>query len=154
MDDADEAAYLYNDLKQILSPDEVFYFPSSFKKAIKLSQLDTANEILRTEVLNRLANNPAPCVVVCYPESLMQKVISAHGMKTRMLKLKVGENLSIDFLSEMLLEYGFERVDFVYEPGQFLGARKHSRYFFVCFRVTFSLRFFWRRSGINTCFRY
>ena len=119
LEDADDAAYFYNDLKQILSVDEVFYFPSSFKKAIKLSQLDTANEILRTEVLNRLANNAAPCLVVTYPESLMQKVISAHGMKTRMLKLKVGEVLSIDFLTEMLMEYHFQRVDFVYEPGQF-----------------------------------
>ncbi|MDD2995847.1 MAG: transcription-repair coupling factor [Paludibacter sp.] len=119
MNDADEAAYLYNDLKQMLAVEEVFYYPSSFKKAIKLSQFDSSNEILRTEVLNRLANNAAPCVVVTYPEAIMQKVISVHSMKTRMLRLKTGESLSIDFLSEMLLEYGFERVDFVYEPGQF-----------------------------------
>ena len=117
--DADEAAYLYNDLKQMLSAEEVYYFPSSYKKAIKLSQLDTANEILRTEVLNRLANNASPCVVVCYPESLMQKVVSAQGMQTNMLKLKVGESVSVDFLVEVLTGYGFERVDFVYEPGQF-----------------------------------
>ena len=119
MDDADEAAYLYNDLKQLLSVDEVFFFPSSFKKAIKLSQLDAANDILRTEVLNKLANSNAPCVVVTYPESLMQKVVSANSMQTRMLRMNVGENLGIDFVVEMLLEYGFERVDFVYEPGQF-----------------------------------
>ena len=84
MEDADEAAYLYNDLKQMLSTDDVFFFPSSFKRAIKLSQLDTSNEILRTEVLNRLANISAPCIVVTYPESLMQKVVSATSMKTRM----------------------------------------------------------------------
>jgi len=119
LNDADDAAYLYNDLKQILSPDEVYYFPSSYKRAIKLSQLDASNEILRTEVLNRLANNSLPCIVICYPESLMQKVISANGMKTHMLKLKTGESLSIDFLSDMLHEYGFQRVDFVYEPGQY-----------------------------------
>ena len=119
MDDADEAAYLYNDLKQLLSVEEVFFFPSSFKRAIKLSQLDAANEILRTEVLNRLANTKAPCLIVTYPESLMQKVISAHGLKSRTLKMHVGESLSIDFIVEMLREYGFERVDFVYEPGQF-----------------------------------
>jgi len=119
LNDADDAAYLYNDLKQILSPDEVYYFPSSYKKAIKLSQLDASNEILRTEVLNRLANNSLPCLVFCSPESLMHKVISAQGMKTHMLKLKTGESLSIDFLSDMLLEYGFQRVDFVYEPGQY-----------------------------------
>ncbi|MDP4240511.1 MAG: transcription-repair coupling factor [Bacteroidota bacterium] len=119
MDDADEAAYLYNDLKQMLSLEDVFFFPSSFKRAIKLSQLDTSNEILRTEVMNRLANISSPCVVVTYPESLMQKVVSANSMKTRMLKIHVGESLGIDFIVEMLTEYHFERVDFVYEPGQY-----------------------------------
>jgi len=119
LDDADEAAYMYNDLKQMIPLDDVFFFPSSFKRAIKLSQLDTANEILRTEVMNRLANISTPCVVVTYPESLMQKVVSANSMKTRMLKIHVGESLGIDFIVEMLLEYKFERVDFVYEPGQF-----------------------------------
>ena len=119
LDDADEAAYMYNDLKQILSPEEVFFYPSSFKRAIKLSQLDTSNEILRTEVMNHLANISIPCIVVTYPESLMQKVVSANSMKSRMLKIHVGESLGIDFIVEVLLEYKFERVDFVYEPGQF-----------------------------------
>jgi len=119
MNDADEAAYLYNDLKQILSTEEVFFFPSSFKRAIKLSQLDASNEILRTEVLNRLANTTAPIIVVTYPESLMQKVVTESSMKTRMLRMHVGENLGIDFIVEMLTEYHFHRVDFVYEPGQF-----------------------------------
>lgn len=119
MNDADASAYLYNDLKQMFDVDQVFYFPSSFKKAIKLSQLDASNEILRTEVLNRIANNTAPAIIVTHPEAIMQKVVSAKSMQSRMLKMKVGENLSIDFLTEMLIEYGFERVDFVYEPGQF-----------------------------------
>lgn len=119
MEDADEAAYTYHDLKSCLDESEVFFFPSSYKKAIKLAQLDASNEVLRTEVLNRLANHNSPCVVVTYPEALFQKVVSAHGMQTRMLKLKRGESISIDFLAEMLTEYGFSRVDFVYEPGQF-----------------------------------
>ena len=119
MEDADEAAYTYHDLKNCLDESEVFFFPSSYKKAIKLAQLDASNEVLRTEVLNRLANHNSPCVVVTYPEALFQKVVSAHGMQTRMLKLKRGESISIDFLAEMLTEYGFSRVDFVYEPGQF-----------------------------------
>lgn len=119
LNDADEAAYCYHDLKYMLPDNDVFYFPSSFKKAIKLSQLDAANEILRTEVLNRLSTKSSPCIVVCYPESLMQKVISAQSMKAKMLTMKVGEKLSIDFVADMLHEYGFQRVDFVYEPGQF-----------------------------------
>lgn len=119
MEDADEAAYVYHDIKNILNENQVYYFPSSYKKAIKLSQLDASNEVLRTEVLNRLANHASPCIVVTYPEALFQKVVSSHGMQTRILKLKAGESISIDFLAEMLVEYGFNRVDFVYEPGQF-----------------------------------
>lgn len=118
-EDADEAGYVYNDLKQMLDVEEVFFFPSSFKKAIKLSQLDAANDILRTEVLNRLANTTKPCVIVTYPEALMQKVVSAQSMKTKMLRMKVGESLGIDFTADVLHEYGFQRVDFVYEPGQY-----------------------------------
>ena len=118
-DDADQAAYLYHDLKHVLPEGQVYFFPSSFKKAIKLSQLDTANEILRTEVLSRLRNADAPCLVFTYPEALMQKVVSSEEMRTCTLKLHTGEQISIDFLTETLTEYGFSRVDFVYEPGQF-----------------------------------
>ena len=142
MNDADEAAYLYNDLKFILPADDVFFFPSSFKRAIKLSQLDAANEILRTEVLNRLANNAAPCVVISYPESLMQKVISVNGMQSKMLKMRVGEKLSIDFIVEMLLDYGFERVDFVYEPGQFSVRGSIVDIFSFAFELPFRCDFF------------
>jgi len=119
MNDADTAAYVYNDIRQMLGENETYYFPSSFKKAIRLSQLDASNDILRTEVLNRLANNAAPALVVSYPEALFQKVVSAEGMRTHMLKLKTGESISVEFLQEVLIEYGFNRVDFVYEPGQF-----------------------------------
>lgn len=142
MNDADEAAYLYNDLKLMFSLDDVFFFPSSFKRAIKLSQLDAANEILRTEVLNRLANNTSPCVIVTYPESLMQKVISEHGMRTKMLKITVGENLGIDFVVEMLHEYKFERVDFVYEPGQYSVRGSIVDIFSFAFELPFRCDFF------------
>ena len=118
-DDSERAAYLYNDLKHLFAPDEVFYFPSSYKRAIKLSQLDAANEILRTEVLNRLSSNERPCIVVSSPEAVMQKVVASTEIKKQMLQLKVGESVSIDFIAETLAEYGFQRVDFVYEPGQF-----------------------------------
>ncbi|OIP84684.1 MAG: transcription-repair coupling factor [Porphyromonadaceae bacterium CG2_30_38_12] len=142
MNDADEAGYLYNDLKLTLTPEEVFYFPSSYKKAIKLSQLDSSNEILRTEVLNRLANNSKACIIVSYPEALMQKVVSAYGMKTRMLRLRTGENISIDFLAEMLLEYGFSRVDFVYEPGQFSVRGSIVDIFSYAFEMPYRCDFF------------
>lgn len=119
MNDADEAAYLYNDLRQILSDERVLFFPSSYKKAIRLSQLDASNEILRTEVLNRLVSSSTPCVIVSYPEAILQKQITSQGLKTKTIRLRTGESIGMDFLIEMLVEYGFERVDFVYEPGQY-----------------------------------
>lgn len=118
-DDADEAAYLYNDLKTLFSPEDIYFYPSSFKKAIKLSQLDAANEILRTEVLNRLANSKTPCLVVSSPEAVMQKVVSADTMRKQMLQLRIGDTVGPDFVVDVLKEYGFQRVDFVYEPGQY-----------------------------------
>ncbi len=118
-EDADQAAYFYHDVKQILNDRDVFFFPSSFKKAIKLSQLDAANEILRTEVLLRLAKPERACLVFTYPEALMQKVLPTAGIKEHTLRLRVGEQMAIHKLTEQLLKFGFTRVDFVYEPGQF-----------------------------------
>ena len=117
--DADEAAYLYNDLKQIAGDENVMFFPSSFKKAIRLSQLDSSNEILRTEVLNRLTNNNAPSIIVTYPEAVLQRVVSTTSVKSQTIKLHKGEKISIDFLAELLHNLKFNRVDFVYEPGQY-----------------------------------
>jgi transcription-repair coupling factor (mfd) len=117
--DDDEAAYMYNDLRQILSVENVYFFPSSYKKAIKITSLDTANQILRTEVLNRLANHQNHCIIVTYPEAILQKTVSLQCIQNQSLKLRTGESTGIDFLSEVLFDYGFERVDFVYEPGQF-----------------------------------
>ena len=118
-DDSEQAAYLYNDLKHFFPTEEVFYFPSSYKRAIKLSQLDSANEILRTEVLNRIANNNQPCNVETSPEALVQKVVSATEMQEQMLRLQTGETIEIDQITKTLVDFGFIRVDFVYEPGQF-----------------------------------
>lgn len=142
MDDADEAAYTYHDIKTLLSDQEVFFFPSSYKKAIKLAQLDASNEVLRTEVLNRLANNVSPCIVVTYPEALFQKVVSTYSMQTKLLKLQRGEHISIDFLTEMLLEYGFHHVDFVYEPGQFSVRGGIVDVFSYAYELPYRLDFF------------
>lgn len=117
--DDDEAAYLYNDLKQLCGEENVFLFPSSYKKAIRLSQLDSSNEILRTEVLNRLTNQSKPCVVVTYPEAILQKVVPTSIVKQKSILLRKGQIFEIDELVKKLIDIGFQHVDFVYEPGQF-----------------------------------
>jgi len=118
-EDQESAAYLYNDLVQILGMDEVLFFPSSYKKSFKYGQIDSANEILRTDVLNRLSGGGTGVLVVSYPEAVAEKVITTTALREKILKLTVGECVDTEFIIELLLSYGFERVDFVYEPGQF-----------------------------------
>ncbi len=117
--DQETAGYLYNDLSQILGMDEVLFFPSSFKKSIKYGQVDAANEILRTEVLNRMSKEDDKALVISYPEAIAEKVITTTALREKILQLTVGENVDTEFIIELLISYGFERVDFVYEPGQF-----------------------------------
>lgn len=62
LNDADEAGYFYHDLTQVMGEDFVLYFPSSYRRAVKYGQRDSANEILRTEVLSRLASDKNICM--------------------------------------------------------------------------------------------
>ncbi len=115
----EDAAYFYNDLVSILGEELVFFFPSSYKRSIQYGQTESSNIVLRTEVMNHLGSGKRKCIVVSYPESVMEKVISKKVFRKNTLKLKIGDPLGIEFLVEVLTEYNFARVDFVYEPGQF-----------------------------------
>ena len=117
--DAEEAGYFYNDILQLSPSSEVFYFPSSYKKKVRADlQKDGANLVLRTETLNALSKNQAK-VVVTYPEAISELVVKPKALESESLTLKAGESADLNTLSEMLTDYGFERVDFVYEPGQY-----------------------------------
>ncbi|MEA1885948.1 MAG: transcription-repair coupling factor [Bacteroidota bacterium] len=115
----EDAAYFYNDLVSILGEEQVFFFPSSYKRSIQYGRSESSNLVLRTEVLNYLATGRRKCIVVSYPESVMEKVISKKVLKKNTIKVSEGDSLSMDFLEEVLAEYNFSRVDFVYEPGQY-----------------------------------
>ncbi len=119
LDDAEEAGYFYHDLTQILGGRDVFYFPSSFRRAVKFGQRDAANEILRTEVAGRLSEGGGMAFVVTYPEAVMEKVVSRRRLGEQSLKLRVGGRADVTDLGEALGASGFRRVDYVYEPGQF-----------------------------------
>ncbi|MDR0371469.1 MAG: transcription-repair coupling factor [Prevotellaceae bacterium] len=119
LNEEDEAAYVYNDVRKILGIETAFFYPGLFKKALRLARLDSSNEILRTEALNRLTNKQAPCIVFTYPEAIVQKTVSSDELQSNILKLKKGEMLDPEFFAEALTAFGFVRVDFVYEPGQF-----------------------------------
>ena len=118
LDDADEAGYFYHDLTQMLGQDNVFFFPSSYRRAIKYGQKDAANEILRTEVLARLSQGK-PIFIVSYPESLAELVVSKKNLDERILKVAVGQNIALTELTHTLRAFNLVETDYVYEPGQF-----------------------------------
>ncbi len=115
----EDAAYLYNDLVSLTGEDSVFFFPSTYKRSVQYEQTEPANIVLRTEVLNFLSSGKRKAIIVTYPESVMEKVISRRNLKKNTFTIKKGDKLSLEFLEEMLHEYNFERVDFVSEPGQY-----------------------------------
>ncbi|MEI6050190.1 MAG: transcription-repair coupling factor [Bacteroidota bacterium] len=115
----EDAAYFYNDLVSLLGDDSVFFFPSTYKRSVQYEQTEPANIVLRTEVLNHLASGKRKGIVVTYPESAMEKVVSRKNLKKNTFNISKGDKISLEFLEEMLHEYNFERTDFVYEPGQY-----------------------------------
>ena len=124
LNDQDEAAYFYNDMLQTVGQDRVLYFPSAFRRAAKYGQKDDANQVLRTEVLSRmlqLKSQPdAPAIaVVTSPDALAEKVVSEDAMKGSRLELSVNQEVDREDLQKKLFDFGFERVDYVYEPGQY-----------------------------------
>lgn len=118
LQDADEAGYFYHDLTQALGNQQVLYFPSSYRRAVKYGQRDAANEILRTEVLSKLAAGK-PLYIVASPESLCELVVSKQKLDEGTIKLSVGQTVDLMQLKKNLLAFEFQEVDYVYEPGQF-----------------------------------
>ena len=118
LNDQEEAGYFYHDMVQMNGEKDILFFPSSYRRAIKYGQKDSANEILRTEVLGCLKKNVSLSVVT-YPDALAERVVSSHQLNSFTLELKVGQHIDTAEITEQLTKYGFEQVEYVYEPGQF-----------------------------------
>lgn len=117
--DREEASYFQSDLENLIDK-EVLLFPSSFRKSFDFTQVGSSNVLLRAEVLNELIHSPGSGqLIVTYPEALAEKVIDRQALEKNTLEIASGNKLNIDFINEFLIEYDFERVDFVYGPGQF-----------------------------------
>lgn len=124
LQDADEAGYFYHDLTQVIGTENVLFFPSSYKRSVKYGQRDSANEILRTEVLAKVSARDVKAhealFIVSYPEALAELVVSKKHLDERRLSLKTGQQqIDITDVAHTLRDYGFQEVDYVYEPGQF-----------------------------------
>jgi len=123
LNEKEEAAYILNDLEQMIGANDVLFYPSSYRRPYHPDasgeETDNANVLLRSEVLNRINSRKKPAVIVTYPEALFEKVVTRKELDKNTLKIAVGENVSIDFINEVLFEYEFKRVDFITEPGEF-----------------------------------
>lgn len=117
--DLDEAGYIYNDLYQINGEGSTLIFPSGYKRDIKYGQIDAPSEILRTEVLNQWYSNPKLRCVVTYPEAIAEKVAEKQVVADSTITLTKGEETDLTATGAKLREFGFEMVDYVYEPGQY-----------------------------------
>ena len=119
LEDKEAAAYFLNDLQGICSSNEkALFFPATMKNPYQLEDTDNANVVYRAEVLERM-NSDKKVLIVTYPEALFEKVPTQRKLVDHIMKIEVGKEYTVDFLNELLLEYGFDRVDFVYHPGQF-----------------------------------
>lgn len=125
LNDTDEAGYFYHDLTQIIGKEKAMFFPSSYRRQVKYGQKDAANEILRTEVLSQLnarKNSQAtatPVYIVTHPEAICELVVSERRLDERSIRLTTGKCVDVNNIVRLMREFGFEEVDYVYEPGQF-----------------------------------
>jgi len=118
--DKEEAAYLQNNIAALLEKKGIHFFPDSFKRPMDFEHLNSANVLQRTETINKISNiKSIGEIIVTYPEALFEKVVSPKVLNEKQISIVKDEKLDVDFLVELFVEYGFERVDFVYEPGQF-----------------------------------
>ncbi|TAF45358.1 MAG: transcription-repair coupling factor [Sphingobacteriales bacterium] len=117
--DREEANFFQADVESLMEK-EVLVFPSSFRKSFDFTQTDSANVLLRAEVLNQITQTTGyGNLIVTYPEAMAEKVIDRDSLIKNTLEIAINNKLSIDFINEFLIEYDFERCDFVYQPGQF-----------------------------------
>lgn len=123
VDNKEDAAFLYSDISKFHAPNRLFFFPSSFKRSLKYGQTDPEATIQRTDVISAIPEltrtESEPAVIITYPDALFEKIADMDTLGKNTLHLAKGEKLSPEFIHEVLTEYGFERVDFVYQPGQF-----------------------------------
>lgn len=128
----EEAAYRQNDLEGLLAEHAVYFFPDSFKRPAYFDDLHPTQMLQRSEAISKITApleqlgegilpkiQTSAAVIVTYPEALFEKVVKPEVLNQSRIEVKKGEKLDADFVIQVLVEYGFERADFVFEPGQF-----------------------------------
>ncbi len=119
LNDKEEAAYFMNDLETFCKSPSPQFFPSAYKSSVRSGQPDPDSMIMRTTLLRNLSSEVKNLVIVTYPEALAEKVVTRKGLEENTFEIKKGERISIEFIEEVLYEYGFRKADFVYSPGEY-----------------------------------
>ncbi len=120
VNDKEEAAYFQNDLQNLNQNQPVLLYPASFKKPYHFDETENANVLMRAEILNIILNSSSrEHLIVTYPDALAEKVVNQQALQKNTFFIRIGERLDTQFISELLVNYDFEKTDFVYEPGQF-----------------------------------
>ena len=142
LNDQEEAGYFYHDLCQLTGGDQICFFPPAYRRDIKYGHIDSANEILRTEALNLLQQPERPFILVSYPEALAERVVSQAVLQQNTLRIHHGDRLDHPFVCEVLHSYGFQQVDYVYEPGQFAVRGSILDVFSYSYELPYRIDFF------------
>jgi len=118
--DKEEAAYVQNTLQSIFEDKKIHFFPDSFKRPLQYDELDKNNVLIRTETINKIHNAKGKKqILVSYPEAIFEKAVDPDLLNKDKIIIEKNANLDINTMIELLVMYGFERVEFVYQPGKF-----------------------------------
>ena len=143
LDDKETAAYFLNDLEQLLDGRlPALFFPRSARVPYQEEVTENANIAQRAEVLNEINAQRRGLVVVTFPEALAEQVISRKELSDQTFTITPGESYSMDFIDEVFIEYGFHKVDFVYEPGTYAVRGGIVDVFSYAFDHPFRIEFF------------
>ena len=125
LNNREDASYCSCDLYNLIDRECVFFFPGSSNHSAKGEKKNSSFQVQRTsaiKALNSYREGIYPgdkLILVAYPHSVAELLPNEKKLKSSILKISKGDMLSHEFIKETLIEYSFERVDFVSEPGQF-----------------------------------
>ena len=119
LNDKEEAAYLANDLENLYPDGRILFFPRSARVPYTNEAVENANISMRAEVLNEINKQHDQLVIVTFPEALAERVATKKQLTKNTFDIKIGDTFDMDFLDEAFHEFGFVKVDYVFEPGQY-----------------------------------
>ena len=119
MPDRESAEYCAGDLYNLIEGDNVFFLPDSGRK-LERSNYKSSLSVQRTSALGKIINHDGgKLILVTYPSALEEEIPPVGNIRKSLIKFTAGDEISHESIIEELFANGFERVDFVAEPGQF-----------------------------------